>query len=147
MTKFKEGQKVRVIGNTNKHKFSIGEVIILDKLDPRECKAYKLDKSDWWYVRESDIEPIEEKTFPRKMWVWNGGENPKDHQRIVLGILGKIVVAVDMFHEQNFKDEKFFHVKSWHNCAEIEPEPELVLSMQEIADKFGVKVENLKIQK
>lgn len=58
--KYKPNQIVRVVGNSNDHGFKIGEKVRLKSalFGPYGWEAYTLDRSKWWYVRESDIEPI-----------------------------------------------------------------------------------------
>ena len=56
------GQKVRIVSNTNGHDFEIGEIVLVKYLDDdgnvSECEC--LDGSDFWFLDERDIEPLEE---------------------------------------------------------------------------------------
>lgn len=59
--KYKVGDKVRIVSNRETgHKFEIGEIVILTSVDsdhlPEKC--HKLDRSDFWYVDEKEIEPV-----------------------------------------------------------------------------------------
>ena len=65
MSKFKVGDKVKIIGNRCCHKFNVGEIAIIDKARDSQgayAVAY-LDKRDFWYVLEEDMELVEEKTI------------------------------------------------------------------------------------
>lgn len=62
MSKFKVGDKVKIIGNHNDHEFNIGEIAIVDgekDIQGDYIVAY-LDKRDFWYVREEDMELVDE---------------------------------------------------------------------------------------
>ena len=58
MSKYKEGDKVRVIDNTKDHGFKTGEVITLIVQSEDDGSWYAKNK-DYWYVSELDIEPID----------------------------------------------------------------------------------------
>lgn len=82
--KLKVGDKVRIIGNTNHHRFRIGEIVTLKckKIDYWECFGKDTCRRlDTWYVRESDMEPV--------IFSWDAFE------------AGKITVKVT---KDNFKD-------------------------------------------
>lgn len=65
MSKFKVGDKVKIIGNHSGHKFNIGEIAIIDKDCQVDYAVAYLDKRDFWYVAEEDMELVEEKTISR----------------------------------------------------------------------------------
>ncbi|WP_156029168.1 hypothetical protein [Bacillus gaemokensis] len=59
----KEGDFARVIGRSNNHDFEIGTVVKLGAKDSNTdgtefFKSFYLDKSDYWYVRRCDLEPL-----------------------------------------------------------------------------------------
>jgi len=58
MSKFKVGDKVRVVSNTNNHEFDIGEIITITNIcENTKNQEYIADGySDWWYVLESELE-------------------------------------------------------------------------------------------
>lgn len=58
--KFKVGDKAKITGNTNSHKFKIGEIVILDEFNVATWRCYDLDRRDYWYVKESEMEPYEQ---------------------------------------------------------------------------------------
>jgi len=66
MSKFKVGDKVRIVGNTNMHKFDIGDTVTLEdfinsKINPYwYCTDSRNDSRHSWYVQEGDMEAIED---------------------------------------------------------------------------------------
>ena len=58
--KAKVGDKVRIIGNASGYGFDIGEVVrIIDCRDnASDYRAEFLDGSDWWYIRDDELELI-----------------------------------------------------------------------------------------
>ena len=70
MSKFKVGDKVRIVGCTNNHKFGIGDTATLedfinDRIHPYwYCKgsgdSQRSYSSRGWYVMEGDMEAIED---------------------------------------------------------------------------------------
>lgn len=62
MTKFKAGDKVKIVGNKSGHMFRIGEIVYVLKVYRTAYTAgrHRVDNfpGDWWYVNEDDIAPI-----------------------------------------------------------------------------------------
>lgn len=62
--KFKEGQQVKVIGNTVGHQFSIGDTVIIAVVVPKpsgtsyRCSGYTNGKPDTWWLGEKDLAEI-----------------------------------------------------------------------------------------
>lgn len=59
--KYKLGDEVRIIDNSNAHEFEMGEVVKLGDFDPSDqsWEAWHLDGSDYWYVKEKDVKPLD----------------------------------------------------------------------------------------
>ena len=64
MSKYKVGDKVRVVDNSSGHEFYFEDIVVLtvksDGDDTPQWLACRLDDSSYWYVSESDIEPYVE---------------------------------------------------------------------------------------
>lgn len=62
MTKFKAGDKVKIVGNSSGHQFRFGEIVYILNVGLTAYAAgrYRVDNSsrDWWYVKKDDIAPI-----------------------------------------------------------------------------------------
>ena len=57
---YKVGDLARVVGNTAGHNFPLNTIIRLSNgFDSTGCNAEFLDKSDWWSVHYTDIEPFD----------------------------------------------------------------------------------------
>lgn len=79
------------------------------------------------------------------MWVWDNDEKDRI-KRIVAFIVPEKDHSFPVLSLYTNTDGGY--CTEWvRHCAEIEEEPEVILSMQEIADKFGVSIEKLKIKK
>ena len=57
MSKFKVGDKVRVVGNTNRHGYKIGDVVTLHFLYDNPSPHWRCGD---WFVMECDMETIED---------------------------------------------------------------------------------------
>ena len=70
--RFRPGMLVKITGNTNGHRFSIGETVrLVEQSYAAEWAAEDLDGYDWWCVTECDMEPIEsvkDKSEPTKLY-------------------------------------------------------------------------------
>ena len=95
------------------------------------------------------IELPEEKTFPRKMLVWDDDEK-NAAERIVLweNTFGNPVnkyVAVHNHYENDFEKGKIYPTRGWQHAKEIPAKPEPVkLTVAEICKKLGYDVEIVK---
>ena len=57
---YKAGDLARVVGNSCRHNFPLNTIIRLSNgFDSTGCNAELLDKSDWWSVHYTDIEPFD----------------------------------------------------------------------------------------
>ena len=57
---FYPGMFVKITGNVNGHRFNIGETVrLVENIRGSQWKAEYLDKHNWWYVMECDMEQIE----------------------------------------------------------------------------------------
>jgi len=134
--KYKVGDKVKIIAGNEGHDFPLGKVVKIVDVDfydgdfPYECKKGK----NYGWVSETDIEPVSE--YPKEMLVSNDGNQWSKHT--IMGYFPELeypyLVEVMVSHYEGFKYAKDL------------PQPK-ELTMQEIADKFGINVEQLKIKK
>jgi len=89
-----------------------------------------------------------EKTFPRNMKVWNYKEGTKNvRTAYCIGFAGDILATKHPVGQNMTGMDESFEVVWYKYYEEIEEEPEVEISMQEIADKFNVSVDKLKIKK
>jgi len=58
MSKFKEGDKVKIVAQINGHQFPLGEVVRIVKDRSYNYLAEYLDKSHSWYITEDEAESI-----------------------------------------------------------------------------------------
>ncbi len=65
------------------------------------------------------------KTFPRKMWVWDSGDNTKDAQRIVLYKHGNYCVAILEKYVYSYLIGEYFETETY-NYGEDVSEEELI---------------------
>lgn len=93
-TKFKKGDLVRITGNSNGHDFPTGEIVRVVRYDKdsNEYECEYLDKHDFWYIKESEIEfsithpliikKITKVSRGKKVYTWQFSKNKKvsNHQ-------------------------------------------------------------------
>lgn len=89
MSKFFVGQKVLVTGKTyynrddNRGRSLVGKICEIKKELHPQYAVWEEDKSDWWLVNESDLQPITETpkeiTLNGATYVLKEGRNP-DHE-------------------------------------------------------------------
>ena len=87
-------------------------------------------------------------TYPKVMWVSEFPKFETKSKRIVfMEKCGRYLAWSNV--ETLQEAEKVYSVTDWKYAKDIEPEvsPIKEITMQEIADKFGVSVENLRIKK
>lgn len=82
MSKFKVGDLVKVIGNSNSRGFKIGEIVRIiecrssGSLYSSDYKAAYLDGHDFWYVNGRDLVPYtkeqKQNKYEEKELVWDG---------------------------------------------------------------------------
>jgi uncharacterized protein YjaZ len=88
----------------------------------------------------------EEKIFPRYMMVTEK-KGYKFEKRLVLGKFGAMYVAVNKYQEENFNKGEKYNVCSWNFAKEIEEPRILEITIDDIAKKFNVLPEQVKIKK
>ena len=87
-------------------------------------------------------------TYPKVMWVSDYPDFKNKSKRVVF--MEKCAKYLAWANAETLQDsERFSDVSSWRYAKDIEPEvsPTKELTMQEIADKFGISVDNLRIKK
>lgn len=108
-----------------------------------------LDGGSYWYyiICEGEF-PEEQKNYPRVMMVSDDGNN---WVKRVLQFEKKIKDEIFYFAwvEADEDSLKKNHIVTWNFAKEVEQEKpkQIELTLDEIANKFGVSVENLKIKK
>lgn len=94
--KLKVGDYAKIVGVHAGHRFPIGEIVKISKVNPSDYKAEYLDGSDYWYVRDEEVESHSEKVKPGDIvvitgeseWFSKGCENN-------VGDIGKIIRESD----------------------------------------------------
>ena len=144
-TNLKVGDQFRVIKGTGR--FKLGETITLKKDDGTDCPFFwSADKSDYWSISFSSLEPYTKTVRDAQV-----GD-------VVVGISGEHIVlerwqnTVMLSSANNFKSSSSsiytFDELEEHFTLKDAPEVvETLLTMNEIAEKFGVDVSTLKIAK
>jgi hypothetical protein len=85
--KFKVGDKVKIIGNSNHHGFSDGEEVEILKVLINDPDDY-LGKGKWgpkWYLKKEDLSPITNYTFSEEQFEKIAKEIYKLGQGSILG--------------------------------------------------------------
>lgn len=62
--KFKKGDRLKIIGNSNSHDFELGDIVTIIKLDGGKYICELIAGGDYWWCVESDVEfskPIPDK--------------------------------------------------------------------------------------
>ena len=129
------------------HRFHVGEIVTLKEDDGTDYPYFwKEDKSDWHPIYFSKLEPLT-KTI-RNAQV---GDVVVDRSGDEYMVLERGQNTVVLSYDNNFKkaDDNFhFDELEEHFTLKAEPEVEQrILSMNEIAEKFGIEVSKLKIAK
>jgi len=143
----KVGEKFKVIVETSI--FKMGEIITLYRDDGTDCPFFwKEDKSKWHYMHFSTLEPLP-KTI-RDAQVGDVVVDKDDGEERM--VLERGQNTVDLSWADDFKKsgidyhfdelEEYFTLKNAPVVAD-----NVVLTMNEIAEKFGVDVSTLKIAK
>jgi len=146
--KYKEGDKVRIKTNLIPDKRYGGNTFVSEMLEftgkdtivniVSGNKYYlEIDKEKgYWCWTDEMLEPVSE--YPKKMLVSN---NKVDwHKRKIIGHFPEL--------DSPYLSKSLYAMNSYagYKYAEDLPQPK-ELTMQEIADKFGISVEQLKIKK
>ena len=58
--KFKVGDKVRVVANTTRHRFEIGEVVTILNASPKDknCEYKAENGEEFWWLTTTEVEAI-----------------------------------------------------------------------------------------
>lgn len=137
--KLKIGDKVRVINNGDRHYDQVGEIT-------REDTSWGFD---WRVEFNNGSESYDEDELIKEEYMFNVGDiivNENGLKRKVLAVTGEMTA---LSNKTNFN-----YLFGWFTKKDLEDygyklanEEETTLSMQEVADKFGVDVDKLKIKK
>lgn len=136
--KFKIGDKVRVINNGDRHYDQVGEIT-------GEDTSWGLD---WRVEFNNGSESYDEDELKKEEYMFNVGDiivSENGFKRKVLAVVGNLTALSDTTNFNYFND--------WYTKRKLEDygfklaSEETTLSMQEVADKFGVDVDKLKIKK
>lgn len=94
------------------------------------------------------ITEIPNETFPKQMHVWSGKDPERAYSRLVVTDLGehcdRRFVAVNDGEEARFNNGELWSPRFWPNASDVPKVYEFTLD--EIAEKFGVPVSQLKIK-
>ena len=136
--KLKIGDKFRVIGGFNG--FKLGEIVSLKRNDGTDSPLFwNADKSDSSYMSFSQLEPLIKSVRNAQV-----GEVVVDRSGSEYMVLERGQNTVVLSYDNNFKkaDDNFhFDELEEHFTLKAEPEAEQrILSMNEIAEKFGIEV-------
>lgn len=60
MSKFKAGDRARVVKEIHGHDFAIGDNVTIESIDPAipRYKCYDDKRSEWWYLDDEELELI-----------------------------------------------------------------------------------------
>lgn len=135
--KFKIGDKVRVINKEDEYYDQVGVITV-------ECFMY-----DWIVKFNDGYDVYDEDELIKEKNMFNVGDvivSKDGSKRKVLAVVDELTALSDTTNFNYFND--------WYTKKELEDyvfklasEEETTLSMQEVADKFGVDVDKLKIKK
>ena len=143
--KYKVGDKVKIkepSGGNEEFDFVeemegyIDKIAVIEVIYKRGY-AINLDNSMWRWTDEM-LEPVSE--YPKEMWVWDKNTVDPIVREVVAYAPG--IEFPYLTKDKNESNWKYIGYK----YAKDLPQPK-ELTMQEIADKFGINVEQLKIKK
>jgi hypothetical protein len=92
------------------------------------------------------LSELEEKTFPRYMMVGSVYDRCV-YRRLVLGKFNAKYIAIQGGYEKYYEEQKNYSVATWEFVKEIEEPKILEITIDEIAKKFNVNPEQIKIKK
>lgn len=153
--KFKVGQKVKVVNNYNpsnsKKKAMVGKVCEIKGVGPGHTEftyaVWNEDKSDWWWFREQDLQAVERTLDDLVVGdiLVNGSKKNK-----VLGLVGQIVFLslANIFDMSSNNINTVQELKKYGYTLKQEEQPEETteLTLKEVADKFNIDVDKLRIK-
>jgi len=144
----KVGDQFRVIEENSE--FDLGEIITLESDDGSNYPFFwKKDKSDFWSIFFSDLEPVAKTVRDAQVGdVVVGKTNGSEYM-----VLERWQNTVKFSQRNNFKKSLGnYHFDELEKNYTLKDAPEVVddktiLTMNEIAEKFGIEVSTLKIAK
>lgn len=152
--KFKAGQKVKVVSNSDpcikSKQLMVGKVCEIKFIDNSDIYPYSVwneDKSNWWWFIESDLQAVERTLDDLEVGdiLVNG-----DEERKVLGLLESLIFTSDNIDFDSASSTvwtvKQLKIHGWSLKQEEQPEDTTEISIQEIADKFNIDVDKLRIK-
>ena len=145
-TNLKIGDQFRVIEGYPD--FSVGEIITLQRDDGTDRPFFwKEDRSDWHYIYFSKLEPYQ-KTV-RDVQIGNVVVDKDDVEERM--VLERGQNSVLLSYADNFKKASdnytFDELEEYYTLKDTPELEQRILTMNEIAEKFGIEVSNLKIIK
>jgi hypothetical protein len=96
--------------------------------------------------RMSELEE-KEKEFPKYMMVSDHPNSMPLEKRLVIARINACYIAVALGDESNYNNNKYFEAVSWKCATEIDEHKILELTIDEIAEKYNVNPEQIKIKK
>jgi len=140
----KKGDLFRVIVEDGY--FNVDEIITLKQDDGSDCPYFwKEDKSNFWCISFSDLEP-HTKTV-RDVQVGDVVVSRDGYEHLVLE-RGQNTVLISFGNEfKKSKDNYTFDELEEYYTLKAEPVKQTLLTMDQIAEKFGIDVSSLKIAK
>lgn len=127
--------KVKVVKCSSEsywYKDRVGEEFDVEDYENHKYNIISGEKEDW-IIYKSDCEVIQEKPYPKMMYVWDEGDAESKKGEVVCKHRGKYVVYDT--------DGEYYTF----DYAQDLPE-RTKLTKQQIADKFGVDIELLDIE-
>jgi len=144
-TNLKVGDRFRVIEEDSD--FDMGEIITLESDDGSDCPYFwNADKSDACCAYWSELEPIEKTIRDVQVGDVVVGEYSGDERMVLERGQNTVVLS----YADDFKIAGYistFDELERHFTLKTEPVKQTLLTMNEIAEKFGIEVSTLKIAK
>lgn len=94
MSKFKVGDKVRVVAMNTGHQFNIGEVVIIDRV--YEAYYAATNGKELWYLTDAEIEPI---TPPRQLEVGGTYTSKNGNKWECIAVKGDVAWLVGVYSD------------------------------------------------
>ncbi|MFW6248206.1 MAG: hypothetical protein ACOC4J_00380 [Bacteroidota bacterium] len=116
--------------------FFKGKICTITEADGKYC----LDDNLFFNWTDEMLEPVEEKTFPREMLVWDDNESKSLPKKVIFYNHGN---KFPWLVESESTSGIYIGYK---HAKEIEPQ-QVELTLEDIAEKFNVPVDKLKIKK
>lgn len=153
MHTYKPGDKVRILkavgckGYDHSDEYAVGDICeVKGGTDgDGDTQVYTKDKSDYFYFAQDAIEPAV------KTWdTLSEGDvlvkEGADYERIVQGVIGKIVFTVDTEGIPRYNSIDELEELRWKIKDVEEPEELVEITLEEIAKLKGVSVEKIRVK-